>query len=163
MIKRVFRRCVREPLTCLAAILFTAILSLILCFLHVSQEEEMQDLTDTYYNTPITFEVCWLDGSRLNNSAPASGHFADLMPGLFLGNGRYLSNFTDMIADLQIRMPYFSMVGITSPEAATDQPSQFGESIEWCEGYDESIFRTNKLVCVFLLTMIGRKWLSIPA
>ena len=148
MLKRVLRRCVREPLTSLAAILFVAILSLIICFLHTSQEEELQNLTDTYYNTPITFEVCWLDGSRLYDSAPASGHFADLMPGLFLGNGRYKSNFIDLITDLQIRMTYFSTVGITSPEAANDQPAQFGESIEWYDGYDESIFRTDQLVCV---------------
>lgn len=154
MIKRVFRRCKREPLTCLAVILFTAILTVILCFLHVSQEEEMQDLTDTYYNTPITFEVCWLDGSRLYNSAPASGHFADLMPGLFLGNGRYQSEMKDMIKDLELRMAPvcgyqpWDMVGITSPGAAKDEPSAFGEIIEWEEGYDESIFLTDQFVCI---------------
>ena len=139
MLKRVLRRCVREPLTSLAAILFVAILSLIICFLHTSQEEELQNLTDTYYNTPITFEVCWLDGSRLYDSAPASGHFADLMPGLFLGNGRYKSNFIDLITDLQIRMTYFSTVGITSPEAANDQPAQFGEQYKMLFGCSQAV------------------------
>ena len=171
MIKRVCRRCMREPLTCLAAVLFTAILTVILCFLHLSQEEEMQDLTDTYYNTPITFEVCWLDGSRLYDSAPASGHFADIMPGLFLGNGWYESEVKDIIKDLKLRMspvfgtepeesgiikpgtPYYrlymwDMVGITSPGAAKDEPSGFEEIIEWEEGYDESIFLTDQFVCI---------------
>ena len=171
MINRVLRRCVRQPLTCLAAILFTAILSLILCFLHTSQEEELQNLTDTYYNTPITFEVCWLDGSRLYDSAPASGHFADLMPGLFLGNGWYQSEMKDMIKDLELRMSPvwgtepeevgrkypgtdiyrlfgWDMVGITSANAAKDHPSQFNDLIEWEEGYDESIFHTDQFVCI---------------
>lgn len=171
MIKRVFRRFTREPMTCLAAILFTAILTVILCFLHRSHEEEMQDLTNTYYNTPITFEVCWLDGSRLYDSAPASGHFADLMPGLFLGNGWYQSEMKDMIKDLELRMSSlrgtepeevgrkypgtdiyrlfgWDMVGITSADAAKDQPSQFNDLIEWEEGYDESIFQTDQFVCI---------------
>lgn len=171
MIHRVLRRCVRQPLTCLAAILFTAILTVILCFLHLSQEEEMQNLTNTYYNTPITFEVCWLDGSRLYDSAPASGHFADLMPGLFLGNGWYQSEMKNMIKDLELRMSSirgtepeemgrkypgtdiyrlfgWDMVGITSADAAKDQPAQFNERIEWEEGYDESIFQTDQFVCI---------------
>lgn len=171
MIKRVFRRCAREPLTCLAAVLFAAILTVILCFLHRSQKEEQQDLIDTYYNTPITFEVCWLDGSRLYDSAPASGHFADLMPGLFLGNGWYESEMKGMIKDLKLRMSsifgtepeesgiynpdtgYYrlfgwDMVGITSADAAKDHPSQFNDIIEWEEGYDESIFLTDQFVCI---------------
>ncbi len=171
MIKRILRRFVRTPLTCAAAILFVAILSLILCVLHKSQEKEMQDLQNTYYNTPITFEICWLDGTRLYDSAPASGHFADLMPGLFLGNGWYDSEMKDMIKDLELRMAAlwgtepeesgrtypgtdiyrlfaWDMVGITSADAATDAPSAFGESIEWEEGYDESIFLTDQYVCI---------------
>ena len=172
MLKRVLRRCVREPLTSLAAMLFVAILSLIICFLHTSQEEELQDLTNTYYNTPITFEVCWLDGSRLYDLAPASGHFADLMPGLFLGNGRYQSEMKDMVKDLELRMAlvwgsepwelneqYYSengfyritswdMVGITSLGAAKNGPSGFEEIIEWEEGYDESILLTDQFVCI---------------
>ena len=172
MINRIFRHFVRAPLTSLAATLFVAILSVILCFLHTSQEEELQDLTDTYYNTPITFEVCWLDGSRLYDSTPASGHFADLMPGLFLGNGRYESEMKDMIKNLALRTKgqwasepeelnerYYSensydkitgwnVVGITSASAAKDEPSRFGELIEWKEGYDESIFLSNEYVCI---------------
>ena len=172
MIKRVLRRSIRQPLTSLAATLFVAILSLILCFLHTSQEEELQSLTDTYYNTPITFEVCWLDGTRLYDSTPASGHFADLMPGLFLGNGRYTSDMKDMIARLDFRLTavygseprklneqYYEehgfyrltswdMIGITSAAAVKDHPSPFGDLIEWEEGYDESVFLTDEFVCI---------------
>ena len=187
MIKRVLRRCTREPLTCLAATLFTAILAVILCFLHKAQEEEMQDLTNTYYNTPITFEVCWLDGSRLYDSTPASGHFADLMPGLFLGNGRYQSRFSDLIDKVHIRMAHARgkwwekeedkyvdveageqslsnselVVGITSPEAACDYPSEFAEQIRWYDGYDESVLRTNKLVCIVSEDFEGPEELEI--
>ena len=131
----------------------------------------MQDLQNTYYNTPITFEVCWLDGARLYDSAPASGHFADIMPGLFLGNGWYQSEMKDMIKDLELRMASvwgtepeevgikypgtdiyrlfaWDMVGITSLGAAKDEPSGFAEIIEWKEGYDESILLTDQFVCI---------------
>lgn len=171
MIKRVFRRAVRQPLTCIAAILFVAILAVILCFLHRSQLEELENFQKTYESTPIKFEITWLDGTRLYDSAPASGHFADLMPGLFLGNGRYVSEMKDMVANLQLRMTagwgsepeeekvpdeetgyyrltVWNMVGITSAAAAKDHPSQFGELIEWKEGYDESIFLTDQYVCI---------------
>lgn len=183
MLKRVFRRCTRAPLTCIAVILFVATLSVILCFLQKSQEEELQHLKDTYYATPVTFTITWLDGTRLNDSSPASGHFADLMPGLFLGNGRYTSEMKDMVTDLQIRMWNFGydprpqeeqeadkdeltsvwekrsweMVGITTPEAAKDQPSDFGSLITWEEGYDESILLTDEQVCIVPEQYIGPK------
>lgn len=48
MIKRVFRQCTREPMTCIAAILFTAVLAVILCFLHRSQLEEQKNFENIY-------------------------------------------------------------------------------------------------------------------
>lgn len=167
MIKRVFRRAIRQPLPCIGAILFVAILAVILCFLHRSQKEEQQALVNTYYATPIRFDITWLDGTRLNNSAPASGHMADILPELFLGTCRHEPHFDDLVTDLQIRMSNHgswvkvpegeeteeetvleSVVGITSPKAANNPSSNFGDSIEWREGYDESVFGTNEFVCV---------------
>lgn len=171
MIKRVLRRSIREPIPCIAAVLFTAILTVILCFLHRSQMEEQQNFDNTYRSTPITFEITWLDGTRLNNSAPASGHMADILPELFLGTCSHQPQFDDLVADLQIRMSYYGtlcaapmdadteaepeiitehqqMVGITSAQVAKEQNPQFKDSIEWYDGFDESIFRTNQFVCV---------------
>ena len=170
MINRILRRCTRKPLTCLAVILFVAVLTVILCFLNRSQEEEMQHLKDTYESTPVEFAVTWLDGTRLNDSAPASGHMADILPGLFLGNGRYKSAFSNLVTDLQIRMSIWcrpndqkepaedgilydpilidKLVGITSSDAAFDQPTEFGDLIEWFDGYDESILLTDDFVCI---------------
>lgn len=157
MIKRVLRHSMREPIPCVAAILFTAILAVILCFLHQSQKEEQKNYENTYHSTPITFEITWLDGTRLNNSAPASGHMADILPELFLGTSRHQPQFDDLVTDLQIRMSYYGtladgefkdMVGLTSPKAASNHASEFGEMIEWYDGFDESIFATNRLVCI---------------
>ena len=165
MIQRILRRGARGPLPCIAAILFVAVLTVILCFLHRSQTEEQQHLKNTYDSTPVEFEITWLDGTRLNDSKPASGHMADILPELFLGTSRHEPQFDDLVTDLQIRMSsvgtelreeeaeavqeiVWDMVGITSPEAAKDQPSQFGELIQWNEGFDESILRTDRMVCI---------------
>lgn len=165
MIKRILRRCTRQPLTYIAVILFTAILTVILCFLHCNQKQEQQNYESTFQSTSIEFDITWLDGTRLNDSEPASGHMADILPELFLGTCRHEPHFDDLITDLQIRMSIWceepadetagetigttwNMVGITSPEAAKDQPSQFAESIQWYEGFDESILRTDRFVCI---------------
>lgn len=167
MIKRIIRRCARKPLTCLAVTLFVAVLTVILCFLQQSQEKEMQDHKNTYYATPIKFDITWLDGTRLNDSSPASGHMADILPELFLGTCRHEPHFDDLITNLQIRMSKYgtwikependndqaqtngeTVVGITSPKAAYNISSSFSDSIEWLDGYDESIFGTDELVCV---------------
>ena len=164
MIRSALRRCGREPIPFVAVFLFTAILTVILCFLHRSQTEEQANFQNIYDSMPIEFDITWLDGTRLNDSAPASGHMADILPELFLGTSRHEPQFDDLVTDLQIRMSEWGteivddtqqeqtttwkMVGITTPEAAYDQPSRFGEQIQWYEGYDESILQTEELVCV---------------
>lgn len=180
MIQRVFRRCTREPMTCIAAILFTAVLTVILCFLHRSQLVEQKNFEKTYNATPLEFVVTWLDGTRLNDSSPASGHFADLLPGLFLGNGRYSSNMPKYIDDLQIRMvcngrvktapipiaeagfeKNETVVGITSTKVAKEYDPSFGMNITWLEGYDESILRTEKYVCIAPSVFEGLEEVSV--
>lgn len=180
MIQRVFRRCTREPMTCIAAILFTAILAVILCFLHQSQIEEQKNFEKTYHATPLEFVVTWLDGTRLNDSSPASGHFADLLPGLFLGNGRYSSDMPKYIDDLQIRMvcngrvktapipiaaagfeKNETVVGITSTKVAKEYDPSFGMNITWLEGYDESILCTGELVCIAPSAFEGLEEVSV--
>lgn len=180
MIQRVFRRCTREPMTCIAAILFTAVLTVILCFLHRSQLVEQKNFEKTYNATPLEFVVTWLDGTRLNDSSPASGHFADLLPGLFLGNGRYSSDMPKYIDDLQIRMvcngrvktapipiaeagfeKNETVVGITSTKVAKEYDPSFGMNITWLEGYDESILRTEKYVCIAPSVFEGLEEVSV--
>lgn len=168
MIKRVIRRGMREPLPCIATVLLSAVLAVILCFLHQSQKEEQQNFENTYDATPITFEITWLNGNRLNNSAAASGHMADILPELFLGTSRHEPEFDDLITDLKIRMSYTGslwlvseedgeldlagenqkIVGITSSKIAKETYPDFGQTILWYEGYDESVFKSELFVCV---------------
>lgn len=168
MIQRFLRRSMREPMPCIAVILFTAILTVILCFLHQSLLDEQKSIENTYHSIPIEFEITWLDGTRLKNSAPASGHMADILPELFLGTSRHEPQFDDLVTELKIRMSYTGdlrtapkmgeevgfdsedqkVVGITTSQVAKEMYPDFGETIVWFEEFDDSVFRTDLFVCI---------------
>ena len=89
MIKRILRRSAREPITCIAAILFAAILTVILCYLHQSQKAEQQNYENTFHSIPVEFEITKLNGNRLDESAHIDGYMADL----FFENSVFEPNF----------------------------------------------------------------------
>ena len=168
MIKRILRRSAREPITCIAAILFAAILTVILCYLHQSQKTEQQNYENTFHSIPVEFEITKLNGNRLDESAHIDGYMADL----FFENSVFEPNFSELVSDVQVRMSHSGtlieeqeenttaneaaetqkitkrLVGITSVKVAEELTPEFGGMIEWYDGYDESIFGSDQFVCV---------------
>lgn len=169
MIKRILRRSIREPITCIAAILFAVILAVILCYLHQSQKAEQQNYESTFHSIPVEFEITKLNGNRLDDSAHIDGYMADL----FFENSIFEPNFSDLVSDVQVRMSHSGtlieeqepdatieddpaekqsitkrMVGITSVKVAEELTPEFGGMIEWYNGFDESVFTTDQFVCV---------------
>lgn len=168
MIKRILRRSAREPITCIAAILFAAILTVILCYLHQSQKAEQQNYENTFHSISVEFEITKLNGNRLDESAHIDGYMADL----FFENSVFEPNFSELVSDVQVRMSHSGtlieeqeenptaseatetqkitkrMVGITSVKIAEELTPEFGGMIEWYDGYDESIFGSDQFVCV---------------
>lgn len=168
MIKRILRRSARKPITCITTILFTAILTVILCYLHQSQKEEQQNFDNTFHSIPVEFEITKLNGNRLDESAYIDGYMADL----FFENSVLEPNFSELVSDVQVRMSHSGtlieeqeqkaqentateipeitkrMVGITSVKVAEELTPEFGGMIEWYDGYDESVFGSYQFVCV---------------
>lgn len=165
MIKRVLRRSIREPITCIAVIVFAVILAVILCYLHRSQKAEQQNYVNTFHSIPVEFEITTLNGNRLDESAHIDGYLADL----FFENSVFEPNFSELVSDVQVRMSHSGaltdeqdsgdaierepatnkrMVGITSVKMAEELTPEFGGLIEWYDGFDERVFTTDQFVCI---------------
>ncbi len=161
MIRRILRRGIREPITCIAVVLFAGILTGILCYLHQSQKAEQLDYESTFHAIPVEFEITKLNGNRLDESAHIDSYMADL----FFENSVLEPNFSGLVSDVQARMSHTGtliaqqesaenlniakrMVGITSTRVAEELTPEFAGMIDWYDGYDESIFESGQFVCV---------------
>ena len=161
MIKRIFRRNTRQPLATLAVILFAAVLTVVLCYLHKSGQEEQRSFEETYVSVPVIFRVTALDGTK-TESIP--GWIADL----FTDRGMK-PNLAPHVGELYARIhnsaeyPYtatdsngatiettleIGVAGISSLYVAEELTENYGGVIHWKNGYDESILSTEELVCL---------------
>lgn len=168
MIKNILRRNLRQPLMGLAVLLFAAVLTVVLCYLHKANQEELRSYEETYASVPVFFKVVDLDGSRPNNGNGIDGLAVDLFQKSWM-----TPNFQDYIAQTHIRVSlagrYYvtdlngepildkqalkksrpmTTVGISSTRVAEELTEGWGGKIYWNEGYDESILLTNEFVCI---------------
>lgn len=159
MLKHITKRTIRQPVSALAVILFAAVLTVVLCYLHRAEQEEIRSYENTYRSVPIHFQVTNLDGSKIDKSDPVDGWFAEL----FFPDSRISPNFSELASDLQLRMshpaflgntaeedafPNEELTGITSLFVAQELTMEHGADIHWKTGYDESIFASDRLLCV---------------
>ncbi len=168
MLKRIIRRYTREPLANIAVLIFAAVLTVILCHLQRSQEEELQNFRETYRAVPVYFSVTDLDGSQLRGSRSIEGWVAEL----FFPNSRTTPNFSKFVKDLKIRMEleayvgefswedqedYYrqlndaervNLVGINALRVAERLTEEYAGSVRWYEGYSEEVLETEERVCL---------------
>ena len=170
MLKSIFRRYTREPLVNVAVLIFAAVLSVILCHMQRSQEEELQSFYETYRSVPVYFSVTDLDGSQIRGSNSIEGWVAEL----FFPDSQVYSDFPRFVKDLKIRMEiqawageiswdeknqeeYFAqlnaakrvdLVGINALRVAEELTEERGGSVLWYEGYGEEILEMEELVCL---------------
>ena len=69
MIKKLFKRFTRAPVPAVAILLFAAIISVIICALHASNEAELRNYEEAYQAVPVTVTVTDPMG---NNTDPSS-------------------------------------------------------------------------------------------
>ena len=170
MLKNIFRRYQREPLVYAAVLLFAAVLSVILCHMQKSQEDELKSFQETYHTVPVYFTVTDLDGSQLRGARSIEGWVVDL----FIPRSYRISDldFVRFIKELKIRMEieaipgefewldqndFFMklsaaeaapLVGISSVRVAQELTPEYNGEIHWCEGYGEEVLETEQLVCL---------------
>ncbi len=174
MLKRIFRRNLRQPIVTLAVLLFAAALTVVLCYLHRAGEQEMKSFEETYASVPVFFKVTDLDGSKVPLT-DLTGEMVAINSGikgwvvdLFTDRGLQ-PNLSPYVKEMHVRVSidvrwtepdpkrpnhpigktYNDVaVGITSTYVAEELTEGWGGKIYWNEGYDESVLNTQELVCL---------------
>lgn len=147
MIRHTLRRLRRSPLPALGVLLFAVILSAVLCSVQKANEREYEKYQETYHAIPVYFSVTNLSGTNAANlSIPQE--FSDV----FTKSGglkRYVS-------DLQLvcthkatgKYEFYTLRGITSTVLSPELWAENGRYITWKEGYSESVFGGDAMVCI---------------
>ena len=165
MIKRILKRIIRQPLSCVAVCVFAAVLSFSLCFLQYSLESERQSFEETCNAVPIRFKITELDGSKFENKGGST-----LLGGGGTGIAKWALNefllkdgdFKQLAGQVIIRLDFKGVIkqadgkavpatpfsGITDLGAAEELTIARGGSVRWYEGYDESVLSTKEYVCL---------------
>ena len=159
MLRRIIRRCSRQPLAAVAVMLFAAVLAVVLCHLHRSGIEEQRSFDKSYASVPVFFKVTELDGSRVENGV--SGWLVDL----FTDRGLQ-PNLDPFVEQIHVRVSHsgfrivpiegtdlydsisITMTGISSTYVAEELTEGWGGKIYWRDGFDESVLSTEQQVCL---------------
>lgn len=173
MLKNMIRRILRQPLMGLAVALFAAVLTVVLCYLHQSNQREMQSFEESYASVPVFFRVVNLDGSRPNDRVgidelAVNLYQKDLLPNnlkRYVGQAHCRTSLTgkyypgevtgNLAQDRASRK--LNAVGISSTWVAEELTEGWGGKIYWEEGYDESILQGKEFVCIVPESMKNRQ------
>ena len=153
MIKKLFKRFTRAPVPAVAILLFAAIISVIICALHVSNEAEIRNYEEVFATVPVKVTVTNLAGtSRDNLKIPI------WVLNVLTGRRAVPVPLDKYVKDVQIKCSIFGeeyrtkkntdLRGITSLSCENSILPENGCVIAWNEGYDESIFSGEEAVCI---------------
>lgn len=152
MISKVFNRIKRAPVSAIAVLLFAAVISIIICALHASNEAELQNFEEVSATIPVKMTVTNLTGTDSTNLRAESWILS-----VFTGRRIVVPSLDEYVKDVHImssrwvdvpivQKPYLR--GITSLSCDRSLLPEYGCVISWKEGYDESIFDGEELVCI---------------
>ena len=172
MLKRILRRNLRQPIVTLAVVLFAAVLTVVLCYLHKESEAEMQSFKETYASVPVFFKVTDLDGSKVpvteleGEKMAVKGGIKGFIVDLFTERGLQ-PNLSPFVREIHIRVSVDAdltvkylegrlapitkpvvVTGITSTYVAEELTEGWGGKIYWNEGYGETVLSTDELICL---------------
>ena len=161
MLSRMMRHIRREPLPALAVFLFAAILAGALCFLRQTQIRELEDYEKAYASVPVYFSVVDLDGTSPDDT------IVGWAANLFYEWSNLEPSFSEFVKDVVLKMEYPSsaqdegeenkvkaggrliyVIGVSSLYLVPELTEDYGGSITWVDGYDESVLASKEWVCL---------------
>ena len=153
MFKRIVRNGMRRPAYSIAVVLVTAVLTIVLCYLHRTGQEELRSYEQTFASIPVLFRVTDLDGSK---PSTIPGWIADLFtdrgmqPNIAPYVGKLYSRVsrTGTQTDEDGMTRSVTVAGIGALYVAEELTENWGGQTFWFEGYDESILVTDQPVCL---------------
>lgn len=148
MLKYTFKRLLRSPLSAIGVTLFAIIISFVLCRLYASNVQEVADFQRVYNSIPVTMTVTNLTGNRTD--------MLDLptwVSELFTSDSMksYVTDIrTVMRHDVNDTCDFFGyqLIGSTHMDLIDQLTASKGGSVNFLEGYDESIFASEELYCI---------------
>ena len=180
MLKSVLRRCIREPLANIAVLIFAAVLTIVLCHLQRSQEEELESFEETYLSIPVYFSVTDLDGSQVDSFKGIESWVVRMF---FRGNNLE-PDISRFVTDLKVRLENTAikgkimqedlddfnryvvfleqaervdMAGISSLRVAEELTPDYSGELRWYEGYGEEILESEEFVCMVPEDYVGEE------
>ncbi len=160
MIKRIIRTNLRRPAYSLAVLLFTLVLTVVLCYLHMSGQQELESYEKTYASVPVTFRVTDLDGSKPDEIVgwvvelfTGQGMKPDLSPFVEklysrLSRSGFYTVFEEVDGKFVEVPAYIEVSGIDSFYVAEELTEDWGGQVFWQDGYDEPVLSTEEAVCL---------------
>ena len=182
MIKKTLKNLKRAPVRAVAVLLFAAVISMIICALHASNEAELRNYEEVWQSVPITVTVT--DPKGKSDDLLIDSWVLDLFerdePVKFYdasAEKKYNSSFqlyqsevpvelslAEYVKDIQVFATqtiktingknYTGASGTTMLYGITSLPCdkqllpEYGCEITWFDGYDESIFADDDLLCI---------------
>ncbi len=152
MVHHIWIRLTRRPLEAIAVLLFTAVIALVLCGLHMGNEEARKQYEEIYTTIDVRCTVTNLAGDQ-SDKLPLS--VATL--GLFTGTYEHgSSDLMPYVEDVQIKGSEkilrngkeYTLTAITSTKIAPALWPENGCVIFWQDDYDERVFGGEELVCL---------------
>lgn len=130
---------------------FALIIALVLCGLHAANESEIENFEATRREIPVEISVQSLTGNRNNTEVE------EWVCSLF--TGQYGFGLHDYLTDIRLRSSMdirridgaeteSRLVGMTSTACAPELLPATDSHITWKDGYDESVFAEDRLVCL---------------
>ncbi len=162
MLKRIVRNNLRRPAYSLLIVLFAAVMTVVLCWLHKSSVEEQKNFESTYAAVPVAMRVRDLDGSKpleiagwivdlfgekglQPNMEPFVGEFYVRVP---LGGSYPTDEIIYINGEERRREEYVEVNGIGSLYVAEELTEDWGGKIYWNAGYDETVLASKQEVCL---------------
>lgn len=153
MISMALKRMMRKPVSLLATLCFSAILSAALCGFYTMNLAEEKNCEEAFRTVPVTVTVTDLTGQY-----PTELYAKQWVYNAFTSSyemGEYLTdirvkvkeNIQEMWMDGE-RCYCSELIGITSLESAPELTPNMAGAVKWRDGYDASAFASNDLVCI---------------
>lgn len=165
MLARITRHIRRELLPALAVFLFAVVLSCLLCVLQKIQLKEQENYATSYASVPVHLSVVDLNGTSLDKT------IVGWAANLFYQESNLEPSFSEFIKDVVLKMQYstitsndryMTVTGASSLRLLPELTDDYGGSITWVDGYDESVFASSEYVCLVPEGFVveGELWLN---
>ncbi len=142
--------------------LFSAVITVVLCLLHLSNLKARQHCQEVYDNIRLTCTVTNLSGDRTDGLQIGNNEVALFAPELLFFREEWeyppeaSTELADLIENVQIKATIsvsiagksYTLAGITSWEADTALHPENGSTIFWREGFNEHLFTGEDFVCL---------------